>query len=83
MDWYIDKVEHNGKPQIQDFRAKLKQWCETSVIAYVEKQELHDMLFHQVFHQSGNIHENRALQQLQKILMGGQRIKRGKSYSLN
>ncbi|HGH5985239.1 hypothetical protein [Proteus mirabilis] len=56
--------------QIQDFRAKLKQWCETSVIAYVEKQELHDMLFHQVFHQSGNIHENRALQQLQTILMG-------------
>ncbi|HIE5326586.1 TPA: TetR/AcrR family transcriptional regulator [Proteus mirabilis] len=72
MDWYIDKIEQAmASCQIQDFRAKLKQWCETSVIAYVEKQELHDMLFHQVFHQSGNIHENRALQQLQKILMGG------------
>ncbi|EOG1982256.1 TPA: TetR/AcrR family transcriptional regulator [Proteus mirabilis] len=72
MDWYIDKVEQAmANCQLQDFRAKLKQWCETSVIAYVEKQELHDMLFHQVFHQSGNIHENRALQQLQSLLLVG------------
>ncbi len=41
MDWYIDKVEQAmASCQIQDFRAKLKQWCETSVIAYVEKQEI-------------------------------------------
>ncbi len=81
MDWYIDKVEQAmASCQLQDFRAKLKQWCETSVIAYVEKQELHDMLFHQVFHQSANIHEDRALQQLQSLLLAGNK---SKAWSVN
>lgn len=72
MDWYLNKIDNamNACSQ-QDHREKLKQWCEISVIAYVEKQELHDMLFHQVFHQSSNIHENRALQQIQTLLISG------------
>lgn len=72
MDWYLNKIDNAmGACSQQDHREKLKQWCEISVIAYVEKQELHDMLFHQVFHQSSNIHENRALQQIQTLLTSG------------
>lgn len=76
MDWYINMVEEAiARCQPDAYREKLKQWCETSVIAYVEKRELHDMLFHQAFHQSSNIHENRAMQQLQTILIGGAKNK--------
>ncbi|WP_193015354.1 MULTISPECIES: TetR/AcrR family transcriptional regulator [Gammaproteobacteria] len=72
MDWYLSKIENAMSAcSQQDYREKLKQWCEISVIAYVEKQKLHDMLFHQVFHQSNNIHENRALQQIQSLLIAG------------
>ncbi|MFU9074906.1 TetR/AcrR family transcriptional regulator [Proteus sp. LHD240705] len=72
MDWYLNKIDNAMDAcSQQDHREKLKQWCEISVIAYVEKQELHDMLFHQVFHQSSNIHENRALQQIQTLLISG------------
>ncbi|QAV24629.1 TetR/AcrR family transcriptional regulator [Proteus hauseri] len=76
MDWYLDKVaDAIAKCEPHDYHSKLKQWCENSVIAYVEKRELHDMLFHQAFHQSGNIHENRAMQQLQAILVDGTKNK--------
>ena len=72
MDWYLNKIDNAMDAcSQQDHREKLKQWCEISVIAYVEKQALHDMLFHQVFHQSSNIHENRALQQIQTLLIAG------------
>lgn len=76
MNWYLDKIaDAIAKCEPHDYRAKLKQWCENSVIAYVEKRELHDMLFHHAFHQSGNIHENRAMQQLQAILVDGTKNK--------
>ncbi|MBG6015661.1 TetR/AcrR family transcriptional regulator [Proteus mirabilis] len=81
MDWYLNKIEQamNSCSQ-QDQREQLKQWCEMSVAAYVEKQSLHDMLFHQVFHQSANIHEDRALQQLQSLLLAGNK---SKAWSVN
>lgn len=72
MDWYLGHIQaalHNQNSAYE----KLKSWCENSVKYYVEKQNIHDMLFHDEYHGRGNDHETRAVKQIKEILAFGEK----------
>lgn len=72
MDWYLGHIQAELDKQDSAY-AKLKSWCENSVTYYVEKQNIHDMLFHDEYHGRGNDHETRAVEQIKAILAFGEK----------
>lgn len=70
MTWYLGKIDDALKKKV-DSQTMLSQWCESSVQYYVEKRRIHDMLFHESFHTCSNVHEQRAISQVKKILLHG------------
>lgn len=74
MDWYLENIK---KALISPTNAtqKLKAWCENSIKYYVEKREVHDMLFHDEYHGRNNTHEQRAIEQIKEILALGEKNK--------
>ncbi|HHN8372416.1 TPA: TetR/AcrR family transcriptional regulator [Morganella morganii] len=74
MDWFLSQTQQamDACPA-GDADARLAAWCDRSVTAYTEKQELHDVLFHQGFHQQGNDHENAVLNQLLALITEGEK----------
>ncbi|MTC58514.1 TetR family transcriptional regulator [Providencia rustigianii] len=71
MDWYLGHIAE-ALSQYQSASSQLKSWCENSVKYYVEKQSLHDMLFHDEYHGHTNNHERRAIEQIKQILALGE-----------
>lgn len=75
MDWFLSQTQQaTDTCAAGDVNAKLAAWCERSVTAYAEKQALHDVLFHQGFHQQGNEHENAVLKQLITLIAEGEQL---------
>lgn len=72
MDWYLGYIQTALDSQASACE-KLKAWCENSVKYYVEKQNIHDMLFHDEYHGRVNDHEIRAIEQIKSILMLGEK----------
>lgn len=74
MDWFLSQTQQAMDAcAADDADARLAAWCDRSVAAYTEKQELHDVLFHQGFHQQGNDHENAVLNQLLALIAEGEK----------
>lgn len=74
MDWFLSQTQQAMDAcAAGDADARLAAWCDRSVTAYTEKQELHDVLFHQGFHQQGNDHENAVLNQLLALIAEGEK----------
>lgn len=71
MDWYLGHIA-DALSQHPSASSQLKSWCENSVKYYVEKQTLHDMLFHDEYHGHTNRHEQRAVEQIKQILSLGE-----------
>ncbi|MGO2303633.1 MAG: TetR/AcrR family transcriptional regulator [Providencia sp.] len=82
MDWYLDNIENYLIGQ-KTASSKLKYWCENSVKYYVEKQQIHDMLFHDEYHGRANNHEERAVWQIKEILALGEKNKEWHPLPLN
>lgn len=74
MDWYLSHIQSALDSQ-KSASAKLKSWCENSIKYYVEKQNIHDMLFHDEYHGRSNDHETRAVEQIKAILAFGEKNK--------
>ncbi|CAK7011059.1 TetR/AcrR family transcriptional regulator [Providencia rettgeri] len=74
MDWYLGHIQTALDSQTSACE-KLKAWCENSVKYYVEKQNIHDMLFHDEYHGRSNDHETRAVEQIKTILAFGEQNK--------
>ncbi|HDN2510568.1 TPA: TetR/AcrR family transcriptional regulator [Providencia rettgeri] len=72
MDWYLGNID-DALSQQKSATQKLQSWCENSVKYYVEKQQVHDMLFHDEYHGRNNDHETRAVLQIQEILTLGEK----------
>ncbi|MFD1092609.1 TetR/AcrR family transcriptional regulator [Providencia vermicola] len=72
MDWYLENID-DALSQQKSAAQKLQSWCENSVKYYVEKQQIHDMLFHDEYHGRSNDHETRAVLQIQEILTLGEK----------
>lgn len=73
MDWFLSQTQQAMDAcAAGDADARLAAWCDRSVTAYTEKQALHDVLFHQGFHQQGNDHENAVLNQLLALIAEGE-----------
>ncbi|GAB1438387.1 TetR/AcrR family transcriptional regulator [Providencia sp.] len=72
MDWYLGHIQTALDSQ-KNACQQLKLWCENSVKYYVEKQHIHDMLFHDEYHGRGNDHETRAVEQIKSILALGEK----------
>lgn len=70
MDWYLGHIDA-ALAQQKSATQKLHSWCENSVKYYVEKQQVHDMLFHDEYHGRSNDHETRAVEQIKAILLLG------------
>lgn len=74
MEWFLSQTQQAMDAcAAGDADARLAAWCDRSVTAYTEKQELHDVLFHQGFHQQGNDHENAVLNQLLALIAEGEK----------
>lgn len=74
MDWFLSQTQQAMDAcAAGDADARLAAWCDRSVTAYTEKQELHDVLFHQGFHQQSNDHENAVLNQLLALIAEGEK----------
>ncbi|MDR2225205.1 TetR/AcrR family transcriptional regulator [Providencia rettgeri] len=72
MDWYLGNI-HDALALQKSATQKLQSWCENSVKYYVEKQQVHDMLFHDEYHGRSNDHETRAVLQIKAILALGEK----------
>lgn len=82
MDWYLSNIENYLISQTMA-SSKLKSWCENSVKYYVEKQQIHDMLFHDEYHARSNNHEVRAIEQIKEIMTLGEKNKEWQSLPPN